>query len=183
MVKKLIFTLIFTLFISLNSSVALAGIGNGLRCDKVANPTGESCNKGPKGESFSCQKQSNSNISICNASAVRDAFGEIKAPDALSGLVGLDKTGEEGISKFLSNLVSLIFSLAVVVLVLMIVWGAWDWITSEGDKEKLQGAQKKIINAIIGIMLFAASFAIIQVLGQFTGFEFFVGQNPPTAGP
>ncbi len=57
----------------------------------------------------------------------------------------------------------------------MLLWGAWDWMSSEGDKEKLSSAQKKIINAFIGILLFAVAFAVIRILGAFTGFTFFTG--------
>lgn len=100
-------------------------------------------------------------------------FGQINAPQQIQNL----GFGAAGISKFLSNLITLIYSLAAVVLVLIILWGAWDWMTSEGDKEKLENARKKLINAIIGIMLFAVAFAVIQVLGTFTGFTFFEGQK------
>lgn len=103
-------------------------------------------------------------------------FGKIQAPDPLKGLVAKDPTGAGGLSIFFSNLITLFYVISMVVLVFMIVWGAFDWITSEGDKEKLGGARNKIINAIIGIMLLAAAFGIIRVLGQFTGFKFFVGQ-------
>jgi len=104
-------------------------------------------------------------------------FGKIQPPKELKGLIGTDNTGAEGISKFLSNLIALFYSVAAIVLIFMLIWGAFDWITSEGDKEKLQSAQRKIINAIIGIMLFAITFAVIQVLGVFTGFTFFKGQS------
>jgi len=46
-----------------------------------------------------------------------------------------------------------------------------------GDKEKIASARGRIFNAIIGIILFAIAFAIIRVIGQFTGFTFFKGQN------
>lgn len=105
-------------------------------------------------------------------------FGTVTPPSPIAGY-----TGAMGISKFLSNAVILIYSLAAVVLVFMILWGAFEWIISEGDKEKISAAQKKIINAIIGIALFAAAFAIISVLGIFTGFKFFKGQNGSTPTP
>lgn len=104
---------------------------------------------------------------------IGNIFGRIQAPDALKGLVAKDPTGAAGIGQFLSNLIALIYSLAAVALIFMLLWGAFDWITSEGDKEKLSKAQQKIINAIIGIILFGVAFAVIQVLGQFTGFQFF----------
>lgn len=120
----------------------------------------------------------NPNRKVCQPSSVNSVFGKIKPPDALLGFIGTDQTGEAGISKLLTNIIALFYSLAAVVLIFMLVWGAWDWLTAEGDKEKLESAKKKIINAIIGIMLFAVAFAIISVLGQFTGFKFFVGQKP-----
>lgn len=98
-----------------------------------------------------------------------DIFGKVVPPKSIIGL----GFGAEGASKFLSNLVVLIYILAGIVLVFMILWGAFDWMTSGGDKEKLTQAKDKIMNALIGILLFAAAFAILQVLGAFTGFKFF----------
>lgn len=100
-------------------------------------------------------------------------FGTISPPPAIKDFIGIDPTGAGGISKFLTNLVALIYSLATIVLIFMILWGAFDWMTSGGEKEKLESARNKIISAIIGIMLFAIAFAIIQLLGTFTGFKFF----------
>lgn len=107
---------------------------------------------------------------------VKDVFGTISPPPELKGLLAKDPSGAGGLGVFFSNLITLIYTIATVVLIFMLLWGAFDWITSEGDKEKLGGARNKIINAFIGIMLFAAAFGVIKVLGQFTGFKFFVGQ-------
>lgn len=108
---------------------------------------------------------------------IKDIFGTVSPPPAIADFLGTDPTGAAGISKFLSNLIVLIYIVAVIVLIFMLLWGAFDWMISEGNKEKLQAAQSKIISAIIGLMLFAVAFAIIQILGQFTGFTFFAGQS------
>lgn len=110
---------------------------------------------------------------------VSDVFGKIQPPDALKGLIQKDPTGAGGISLFLSNLVALIYSLAAIVLIFMLIWGAFDWMTSGGDKEKLEGARNRILHALIGILLFAIAFAVIQILGDFTGFKFF--EQSPSA--
>lgn len=111
------------------------------------------------------------------AASVEDTFGKISPPPAIAPFVNKDSTGSGGISSLLSNLIQLFYGLAAVVLIYMLLWGAYDWITSEGQKEKLESARNKIINALIGIILFAMAFAVIQVIGQFTGFKFFVGQK------
>ncbi len=108
---------------------------------------------------------------------ISDTFGKIQAPPVFRRFIETDATGGSAISMILSNLIALIYSIATVVLIFMILWGAFDWLTSEGDKEKLENAKKKLINAFVGIILFAIAFAVIQVLGQFTGFKFFVGQK------
>lgn len=104
-------------------------------------------------------------------------FGTIAAPSPLAGFLEKNPTGSGAISQFLSNGIILFYSIAGIVLLFMILWGAFQWMTSGGDKEQLASAQKRIMNAIIGIILFALAFAIIQVLGKFTGFTFFTGQK------
>lgn len=107
---------------------------------------------------------------------VKDIFGTITAPSPVAQFISKDST-TFGISPFLSNLISLFYVAAAIVLVFMLLWGAFDWMVSEGNKEKIQAAQQKIISAVIGIILFAVAFAIITIIGQFTGFEFFKDQN------
>ena len=107
------------------------------------------------------------------AQDIKDKFGTIKPPKELEPFVTKDSTGAGGLSLFFSNLVALIYVIAAIVLIFMILWGAFDWITSGGEKEKVEAARNKIIHAIIGIIIFAVAFAVIQALGTFTGFTFF----------
>lgn len=105
---------------------------------------------------------------------VSGAFGIIQAPPILASFLDKNPTGSGAISQFLSNGIKLIYSIAAIVLIFMILWGAFEWLVSGGDKEKLASAQKRIISAIIGIILFAVAFAIMGIIGMFTGFTFFI---------
>lgn len=113
----------------------------------------------------------------CRAATAGETFGTITPPDPLKNLLKGDRTGAGTISLFLSNAVNLIFSIAAVVLLFMILWGAFDWMISEGEKEKIAAARSKILNAMIGMILIAIAFAIVRLLSQFTGFSFFKDQN------
>lgn len=104
-------------------------------------------------------------------------FGTITPPQALQKFLGGDPSGAGAIGKLLTNIIGLFYVVAIIVLIFMLLWGAYDWLTSEGDKEKIQSAQRKLINAFIGILLFAVAFAVIQLIGTFTGFTFFAGQK------
>lgn len=144
-------------------------------CCSTNNPN--LCN--PDG-SFSCQFVGTDSVGQdvfkCKESPVGKSFGQIKPPTPLQGFIKNNTTSGAGaISQFLSNLILLIYSLAGVVLIFMLIWGAFEWLTSGGDKEKIAAARNRIIHALIGIGLFAVAFAIIRILGIFTGFTFFTG--------
>lgn len=100
---------------------------------------------------------------------VEDIFGKIPAPSPVAAL----GEGGVGIGRFLSNLIELIFTAAGIVFIFMLLWGAFQWLISGGEKEKLAQAQQRIIHAIIGLVLIAISFAIISIIGTFTGFKLF----------
>lgn len=103
-------------------------------------------------------------------------LGTIGAPDALKPFI--QKGGDEAgaISLFFSNLIVLVYSIATIAVLVMIFWGAIEWILSGGDKEKLASARKRIMTAIIGILILAVAFAVLAAIGTFTGFTFFQGQ-------
>ena len=54
-----------------------------------------------------------------------------------------------------------------------LIWGGIEWITSGGNKEKLAGAQKKVIFAGIGLIISLGAFMIINIVGGFFGVSFF----------
>lgn len=170
---KISLLLVISLSFLINTPVVSAmQLGAGERCGPNSPSPGIPCI-----DNYDCSFDQASGYDLCLPSPFSSTFGKIQPPDALAGFLKKDPTGAGALSQFFSNFVALIFSVAGIVLILMILWGAFDWMISEGDKEKVAAARNKIINAVIGIILFALAFAIIQVLGQFTGFKFFKGQG------
>ena len=75
-------------------------------------------------------------------------------------------------------LASLIFRLWRVMVILggllvliFLVWGAFDWLSSGGSEKKLESAKTKITNAIIGMVILAMSFAAVGLVEYITGFS------------
>jgi hypothetical protein len=60
--------------------------------------------------------------------------------------------------------VAFIIVIAVLAAVLFIVIGAFQWITSGGDKQKVADARNHILAAVIGLIIIALSFVIINVI-------------------
>lgn len=82
-----------------------------------------------------------------------------------------DNTGVTGlIGSIIGKGITLALIVGGLFVLMYLIWGGIDWITSEGDKEKLAKAQKKMLNAIIGIIVIAVSATIFgTVAGDILG--------------
>ncbi len=100
------------------------------------------------------------------------SFSKAFAADQIIRVNPPDKVGYTDIGVFISNVLTLIFSLATIVVLLMLVWGAFEWITSGGDKEAVGKARNKILNALIGLAVLAVAFAVAKLAANFLGFDF-----------
>lgn len=178
MFKKIfLFALICILFISTTATVFAQ---TGVKKEDPCNPVTDRCESndldclpGVLPGTTATHDSNGLRYYQCLPSTVKKAFGKIPVPGVLGGLIQNNPTGAGAISQFLTNFIILFYSIAAIVLVFMLVWAAFEWLTSGGDKEKIAAAQKRILHAIIGIILFAVAFAIIRILGVFTGFTFF----------
>ncbi len=75
------------------------------------------------------------------------------------------------IGTLLSNVILLLFTIGGIATLIYFIWGAFDWIVSGGDKEKVAGARKKMTNAIIGLVLLSLSYFIVSLVGEVVGFN------------
>ncbi len=101
--------------------------------------------------------------------SVDAAFGKIEPPVFIKSI----GEGEEGINSILNVVVVLIYVIAANVFIFMILWAAFQWITSGGEKEKLTAARQRLTHAIIGIVILALAGVIITTVGKIVGFSFF----------
>lgn len=90
--------------------------------------------------------------------------------------------GYTNLSSFITNVMQLAFGLAIVLVLIYLVWGAFDWITSGGDKDAVGKARSKIVNALIGIAVLAVAFALANTAAQFLGWSGLTGITIPTPG-
>ena len=79
--------------------------------------------------------------------------------------------GYKDLGAFIGNVLTVLFTIAVLVVLFMLVWGAYEWITSGGDKEAVGKARGRILNALIGLAVLAVAYALAAVAAQFLGFN------------
>ena len=93
--------------------------------------------------------------------------------------------GYKDISVFINAALRLVFVIALLGVLVMLVWGAVSWIISGGEKEAVGEARKRIVNALIGLVILAVAFAIANLAGSFVGVDLLgplpiPGPNQPT---
>ena len=70
---------------------------------------------------------------------------------------------------FISNFVKLSFIIGSIVFFFMLLWGGFEYITAGGDKDRVGNESKRITNALIGMVLLLATFAISRLVNQVFG--------------
>ncbi|KKQ24912.1 MAG: seg [Microgenomates group bacterium GW2011_GWC1_37_12b] len=73
------------------------------------------------------------------------------------------------IEEVVGNFVSAIMGFVAIVLFIMIVVGGYKYLTSGGNPDAAAGARKTITYAVAGILLIAASYLILVIIGNITG--------------
>lgn len=92
-------------------------------------------------------------------------------------------TGKSGGVEALTSITKIISSIIGVMTIAAAIWftfqflvGGIGWITSGGDKAKLNEARDRITNAFIGLIIVIAGWSILALAGQFFGYNILV--NP-----
>ena len=71
----------------------------------------------------------------------------------------------------ITSLLTLIILVSALLVFLQLITAAFQWLTSGGDKGKTGEARSKIVAAIIGLVIVAASWAVFMVVLKFLGFD------------
>ena len=73
------------------------------------------------------------------------------------------------IANIISALIVLVLVIAALIFFFMLVWGGIRYITSGGDKTKTEQARNRITNALVGLAIVAASYAVMRLISYFFG--------------
>ncbi len=86
------------------------------------------------------------------------------------------------IQKYLQIFVLLGFIVGSVIFFFMLLFGAIEYLTAGGEKEKTGNAAKRITNAIIGLAILFSLFAVVKIIKLIFGVDL-LGLVVPVIGP
>lgn len=96
--------------------------------------------------------------------------GGFKGPGN-KGLLAAPGTGIDLFAKFVSSAIGLMTLIAIVWFIFTFFIGAIGMVSAGGDKQALEGARKKIITGITGLVVTLGAIFAIRLIGFLLGFE------------
>ena len=83
-----------------------------------------------------------------------------------NGLPGATFGPDSKLADIMGAVLPYIFGAAGIALLIYLVMGGLQMMTSRGDPKAIQGAQGKITNALIGFVIVITAFLVVQLLAQ-----------------
>lgn len=105
----------------------------------------------------------------------------------LTGIFGIDPTSSDISITFnsaVSTIIAFLTVLASIFFLFQFFFAAFAWLGAGGNDKAVAAAKQKLINALLGLVIVVAAYAIIGLVGSIIGIDIF---NPlgifPGAGP
>ena len=105
-----------------------------------------------------------------------DIWGSISPP---AGAASLSENPVVGVGKLITFGIKFFFLVCGFALLIYLFWGAFEYITSGGDKEKIAKARDKMVHAVIGIIIV---FLAIVIYGYIAGDILQIIKRDPSTG-
>lgn len=83
------------------------------------------------------------------------------------------RLGELTFGNIVSGAINLVMVVVALIFFFMLVLGGIKWITSQGDKTNVETARNQITNALIGLAIVFAAWAIMKLIGTLFGVDLF----------
>jgi hypothetical protein len=86
--------------------------------------------------------------------------------------------GQGGLNNLVGIVINIVFALAGLLFLVMIFMSGINYLTAGGDPKNAAAARERLTNAIIGLIIVVAAFAIAQIIFDVLGLESFIEVVP-----
>jgi TRAP-type C4-dicarboxylate transport system permease small subunit len=93
-------------------------------------------------------------------------------PIQINGVGGMPEGGPNSLASIVGLGLNLLLLAALFLSLFYLIWGGFNWLMSEGEKQRISQAREKVVYAIIGLAVVFMSFLIINAF-----YWFFLGNK------
>ena len=91
--------------------------------------------------------------------------------------------GNLTVGSMVSGAISLVMLIVALVFFFMLIWGGLKWVMSQGEEKAVTGARAQITNALIGLAIVFAAWAIMKLIQTVFGITILGEMTIPTFNP
>lgn len=84
-------------------------------------------------------------------------------------VAGMPSGGSVTLQKVITFGLTYLFIIVITAALIFLIWGGIAWTTSQGDKAKIEAARKRIMYAVIGMVVAFSAYLIISTVLAFFG--------------
>ncbi len=100
-------------------------------------------------------------INFCQAAFIKeDVKDKINLQGKGAGLGAYEDIGPEGVLKVIQTAINAFLSLIGVILLIYMLYAGYNWMTAQGEEEKVEKAKDTLKRAIVGALIIVAAYAI-----------------------
>lgn len=93
---------------------------------------------------------------------------------------GFDSLTNLSVAGIISGAISLVMLVVALVFFFILILGGLRWVMSEGDQKNVEAARNQITNALIGLAIVFAAFAIMKLIETIFGISLLGGLKIPS---
>ncbi len=75
----------------------------------------------------------------------------------------------QSLGDVINRVMQFLIPLASVILLLVLIWGGYDYLMSQGNPEKIKAGQAKITSALFGFILLFVSYVLVRLIAFIFG--------------
>jgi len=91
--------------------------------------------------------------------------------------------GNLTVGSMVSGAISLVMLIVALVFFFMLIWGGLKWVMSQGEEKAVAGARAQITNALVGLAIVFAAWAIMKLIEIVFGITVLGEMTIPTFNP
>ncbi len=113
-------------------------------------------------------------VSPASTSTILEGIQIIEQP------LGLPSTD---IRLIIANIIKVALSLIGIIMVILMLYGGFLWMTAGGNEEQIGKAKKVLINAVIGLIIILSAYSIVLFVMKMLGIDVGTGNGPQYGSP
>ncbi len=100
-------------------------------------------------------------VMICMGFIFSASYGLASPTEELKKVgTGMNITAPKPMPEVIGQIINIILTISGIIMVILVVWGGFQWMTAGGNEDQVKKAKQLLINAVMGLAITLSAYAI-----------------------